>query len=169
LALILGVLVLSRLWHRQARFWEPRKDGYAVDARVCHAGERSVRLGTSGGLAQEVLLNQLEPEPIRVTLWSRSSEVNPEASAAVEVWAFPYDPQGIPSGWVINLPTGTTEWTQYETLVAAEHPIQRLLIQAYFVGVRGHIWLDEVEAFAPSDPEWNIVLNSSFEEVVWGR
>jgi hypothetical protein len=119
--------------------WQALERGFERqgDQFVCDNGSRPARRG----LAQHVVLNQREPQPIVASAWSKAEGVSGAADADFSVYLDLVYSDGSPLwGQQASFRVGTHDWQRAEVLVMPEKAVRSVTFNLLFRGHAGKAW-----------------------------
>jgi hypothetical protein len=130
--------------------WKPYGKGFAMDAANPHSGKQSVCCQSNSsremsGLTQQFDLQQEQPQPIAISVWSRAEDVSGKADSRYSIFVdATCDDGSVMKGLNASFPTGTQPWNQATLKISPPQPIRVLNLYLVFRGHTGRVWFDDV-------------------------
>ncbi len=118
----------------QPSAWQPYETGFAESNGVfiCDNGTN----GGRRGVAQQVELNQMTPQPIVASVWSKAANVSGGRDNDYSLFLDLRYSDGTPLyGQTANFATGTHDYERGEVMVLPEKPVKSL---SFYLLLRGH-------------------------------
>ncbi|MFH1855930.1 MAG: discoidin domain-containing protein [Candidatus Omnitrophota bacterium] len=153
--------------------WDKYNNGFEVstDART---GQKAMFINKSEasgvyGARQKIDLNQKTADPIKISGWSKSEDVQGSVNSDYSLYADMTYADGTPVyGVVRNFDVGTHDWQSRELIFEPEKPIRTILLHLLFRGDRaGKVWFDDISIIDTVDGK-EFVRDGSFEKTLIG-
>lgn len=154
--------------------------GAAREGRNAALLQRGAATDPARGISQNVVLDQKEIAPVRISAWSKAENVSGEADNDYAVYADLTFQDGTNQwGLFAAVPTGTHDWQQAELVIQPEKPIKSLTVYGLFRNHTGKAWFSDfsvgiqassaasakpIETTAP-----NLLVNPLFAELQAGK
>jgi len=137
----------------KAEAWSPYEQGFERQGQTFFC-DNSADAKSQRGAAQSVVLNQVRPEPIVASAWSRAEDVGGGPDSDYSLYLDLEYADGTPLwGQTGNFRTGTHDWERRLVVVLPEKPVKRLTCYTLFRGHGGKAWFRDVELRVIRTPE----------------
>lgn len=153
--------------------WDKYVAGFKVDDKVKHSGGKSIsvtRVGganPAGGARQEIELNQVTLQPVKISGWSKAEGVTGQFDSDYSIYADVIYADNSPLyGVTANFNVGTSpDWQYKEVVLTPQKAIKKITLHLLFRGGHaGKVWFDDI-SLTEMNTGKSFITDGGFEKV----